>query len=96
MAADPTATQSDVITSFRSNCGIVLQAITAVSGDRLKAASLGGFDAFATGAYAGSNADLVSADIDAAMNALLSLRALLYDTSGNPTPALLAIVKVAR
>jgi hypothetical protein len=94
--ADATATQSDVITSFRSNCGIVLRAITAVSSDRLKAASLGGFDGFTSGAYEGNNADLVSADIDAAMTALLKLRSLLYDSSGNPTPDLLAIVKVAR
>lgn len=96
MAVDPTARQSDWISTFRTDLSIVLQGLSTLDADRLKAASLGGVDAFVAGAFAGNNGDLKASDVDAAMTALTSLRAVLYDSTGTPTAALLAITKVAR
>jgi hypothetical protein len=95
-AADPTARQSDCISTFRANLTAVLTTLSALDHDRLRAASLGGFDAFVPEALAGANADLTKADLDSALASVLKLRAILFDGSGNPTADLLTIARVAR
>lgn len=96
MAADPTAAQSDCISGFRDELGDALKSITSLQARLVKTAALGGADSFAEGAYAGANMDIGPSDIDAAMAAVLAIRAVLFDVSGNPTSHLLAFAKVAR
>ena len=97
MAADMSAAQSTWVTQFRADCQTSVDALTALDADRTKAAALGGVDTFVSGAFAGNNADLDSAAIDAALASLLKLRAILYDPStGLPSADLLAILRVAR
>ena len=97
MAVDMSAAQSTWVSQLRTDCQTAVNALAALDADRTKAAALGGVDTFVSGAFAGANADLDSAAIDAALASLLKLRAILYDAStGLPTSDLLAILRVAR
>ena len=96
MAVDPSARQSDWISTFRSDLSVIVNGLATLDQDRLKAASLGGVDSFVPAAFAGSNADLQAGDIDAVLTALTTLRLYFFDSSNNPTAALLAITKVAK
>lgn len=96
MSADLSDAQSTAITQFRNGCKGAITTLSALDQTRVKALSLGGFDAFVAGAFLGNNKDLAAADLDAANTSLLKLRAILYDTSGNPTQDLLNIIKVSQ
>lgn len=96
MAADPTSAQSDNISQIRSGLATLVDTLYQLDQARIKAAALGGIDAYVAGAFAGSNADIVAADVDAAITSALKLRSILIDSTGSPTADLLAITKVAK
>ena len=92
---DPTAAQSDWVTTFRSACGGMLQLLSQLQYLTTKATLLGTPDNFAAGAFAGNNSDLAATQLDAAITQLTALQTQFYSSTGVPTALTTALQTVA-